>query len=35
MPEKNVYEIMHMDRRVAKINDSGQCKIYYLSLIHI
>ncbi len=33
MPEKNVYEIMHMDRRVAKINDSGQCKIYYKSFM--
>lgn len=33
MPEKKVYEIMHMDRRVAKINDSGQCKIYYRSFM--
>ncbi len=33
MPEKNMYEIMHMDRRVAKINDSGQCKIYYKSFM--
>ena len=24
---------MHMDRRVAKINDSGQCKIYYKSFM--
>ena len=33
MSEKNIYEIMHMDRRVAKINDSGQCKIYYKSFM--
>ena len=33
MSEKKVYEIMHMDRRVAKINDSGQCKIYYKSFM--
>ena len=33
MTEKNVYEIMHMDRRVAKINESGQCKIYYKSFM--
>lgn len=33
MPEKKVYEIMHMDRRVAKINDSGHCKIYYRSFM--
>lgn len=33
MPEKNVYEIMHMDRRVAKIDDSGRCKIYFRSFM--
>lgn len=33
MAEKKIYEIMHMDRRVAKINDSGQCKIYYKSFM--
>ena len=33
MSEKKVYEIMHMDRSVAKINDSGQCKIYYKSFM--
>ncbi len=33
MAEKKVYEIMHMDRRVAKISDSGQCKIYYKSFM--
>ena len=31
MAEKKIYEIMHMDRRVAKISDTGQCKIYYKS----
>lgn len=31
--EKKVYEIMHMDRRVARISDSGQCKIYYKSFM--
>ena len=33
MAEKKIYEIMHMDRRVAKISDSGQCKIYYNSFM--
>lgn len=33
MSKKNIYEIMHMDRRVAAINDSGQCKIYYKSFM--
>ena len=33
MAEKHVYEIMHMDRRVAKISDIGQCKIYYKSFL--
>ncbi len=33
MTEKKVYEIMHMDRRVARINDSGHCKIYYKSFM--
>ncbi len=33
MAEKKVYEIMHMDRRVARISDSGQCKIYYKSFM--
>lgn len=33
MEEKKIYEIMHMDRRVAKISDSGQCKIYYKSFM--
>ncbi len=33
MTEKKVYEIMNMDRRVAKINSSGKCKIYYKSFM--
>ena len=33
MAEKKVYEIMHMDRRVAKVSDTGHCKIYYKSFI--
>lgn len=33
MTEKKVYEIMHMDRRVATISDSGKCKIYYRSFM--
>lgn len=33
MSKKNIYEIMHMDRRVAAISDSGQCKIYYKSFM--
>lgn len=28
MAEKKVYEIMHMDRTVAKLSETGQCKIY-------
>lgn len=33
MSKKTIYEIMHMDRKVAKINASGQCKIYYKSFM--
>lgn len=33
MAEKKVYEIMHMDRRVARFSDSGHCKIYYKSFM--
>lgn len=33
MTQKKIYEIMHMDRRVAKISDTGQCKIYYKSFM--
>ena len=33
MAEKKVYEIMHMDRKVAKISESGICKIYYKSFM--
>lgn len=28
MAEKKVYEIMHMDRTVAQLSETGQCKIY-------
>lgn len=31
--QKNVYEIMHKDRKVAKIDKSGHCKIYYKSFM--
>lgn len=33
MAEKQVYEIMHLDRRVARISDAGHCKIYYKSFM--
>lgn len=33
MAEKKVYEIMHIDRRVAKISNSGHCRIYYKSFM--
>ena len=33
MAEKKIYEIMHMDRKVAKISESGKCKIYYKSFM--
>ncbi|MCI8635555.1 MAG: hypothetical protein HFJ05_08135 [Eubacterium sp.] len=33
MAEKKVYEIMHINRRVARISDSGHCKIYYKSFM--
>ena len=33
MVEKQVYEIMHLDRRVARISDAGHCKIYYKSFM--
>lgn len=26
---KTVYEIMHKNRKVARIDDTGFCKIYY------
>lgn len=29
----SVYEIMHMDRRVARISRTGQCKVYYKSFM--
>ena len=30
---KNVYAIMHKDRKVAVIDESGHCKIYYKSFM--
>lgn len=33
MAEKQVYEIMHMDRKAAKISCPGNCKIYFKSFI--
>lgn len=33
MAEKKVYEIMHMDRRVARISEAGRCRIYYKSFM--
>ena len=33
MAGKMVYEIMHMDRKVARISESGQCRIYYKSFM--
>lgn len=33
MAEKTVYEIMHIDRKVAKISETGHCKIYYKSFM--
>jgi len=33
MDEKIIYEIMHMDRRVARISESGHCKIYFSSFM--
>ena len=31
--ESAIYEIMHADRRVARIDTSGQCKIYFSSFL--
>ena len=31
---KEQYEIMHMDRKVARIDESGHCKIYFFKIIH-
>lgn len=33
MGGKTVYEIMHLDRKVAKMSASGKCKIYYKSFM--
>lgn len=30
---KTIYEIMHKDRRVARIDDTGHCKIYFKTFI--
>lgn len=30
---KQIYEIMHMDRKVAKIDETGHCKIYFKSFM--
>lgn len=29
----NIFEIMHKDRRVARIDSSGRCKVYYKSFM--
>ncbi len=31
--KRKVYEVMHKDRRVARIDEIGQCKIYYKSFM--
>ena len=31
----NYFDIMHKDRRVARIYENGKCKIYYITLISI
>ncbi len=31
--QKEIYEIMHKDRRVARIDGTGRCKIYYKSFL--
>ncbi len=33
MAEKKIYEVMHMDRRVARISDTGPCKKYFRSFL--
>lgn len=33
MVQKNIYAIMHSDRKVAKIDSTGHCKIYYKSFM--
>ena len=30
---KEIYEIMHKDRKVARIDEKGYCKIYYKSFM--
>lgn len=29
----DIFEIMHKDRRVARIDSSGRCKVYYKSFM--
>ena len=26
--QKNIYDIMHKDRKVARVDETGHCKIY-------
>lgn len=33
MSDRKVYEIMHMDRRVARISENGYCRIYFKSFM--
>ena len=33
MAEKKIYVVMHMDRKVARISDTGQCKIFFKSFM--
>lgn len=33
MTNKKVYEIMHMDRKVASVSETGKCKIYFKSFM--
>lgn len=33
MSDRKVYEVMHKDRRVAKIGEDGHCKIYFRSFM--
>ena len=33
MAGKKIYEIMHIDRRVARISETGYCKVYFKSFM--
>ena len=33
MTNKKIYEIMHMDRKVASVSETGKCKIYFKSFM--